>query len=120
MMKWTELIEFLHDSASIDPNIFGVQSNIAGGKLKETGLALWDPPNVGATNESAFSAIPTGWRNTNGTYQNLGKSGGWWSSTSVENSHQGINRNFGGASTDVGRNNPDKGLGIAVRCKKDK
>jgi uncharacterized protein (TIGR02145 family) len=33
-------------------------SDIAGGKLKETGISHWQAPNTGATNESGFSAIP--------------------------------------------------------------
>lgn len=33
---------------------------IAGGKMKETGTSHWNKPNVGATNESGFNAIPGG------------------------------------------------------------
>jgi len=35
-------------------------SSVAGGKLKETGTAHWDPPNAGATNESQFTAPAAG------------------------------------------------------------
>ncbi len=34
--------------------------DVAGGKMKETGTRFWDPPNVGATNESGFSGRPGG------------------------------------------------------------
>jgi uncharacterized protein (TIGR02145 family) len=35
-------------------------SNIAGGKLKETGNAHWINPNAGATDETGFTALPAG------------------------------------------------------------
>ena len=34
--------------------------NIAGGKLKETGIAHWISPNTGATDEVGFTALPAG------------------------------------------------------------
>jgi uncharacterized protein (TIGR02145 family) len=54
---------------------------VAGGPLKETGTAHWISPNTGATNSSGFSALPGGYRDTNGSFNNIGNGGLWWSST---------------------------------------
>ena len=41
--------------------------SVAGGKMKETGIAHWAPPNTAATNESGFTALPGGYRYYSGT-----------------------------------------------------
>lgn len=56
---------------------------IAGGKLKEVGITHWQHPNVGATNESGFTALPGGYRDfSNYEFYNIGIIGYWWSYTS--------------------------------------
>jgi len=60
---------------------------IAGGKMKttgtiEAGTGLWNAPNIGATNESGFSALPSGDRyRVDGLFYNLGTYCAWWSSS---------------------------------------
>jgi uncharacterized protein (TIGR02145 family) len=46
--EWTQLENYLG----------GI--SIAGGKMKDTGTVFWNPPNIGATNSSGFSALPGG------------------------------------------------------------
>ena len=41
---------------------------VAGGKLKKEGFIYWGSPNLGATNESGFSAIGGGWRIKTGVF----------------------------------------------------
>ena len=55
--------------------------NVAGGKLKETGTTHWVGPNMGATNETGFTALPGGYRNNYGTCSYIGINGHWWSSS---------------------------------------
>lgn len=52
--------------------------NVAGIELKTTGG--WNKEGHG-TNSSGFSAIPSGYRNSKGSFSSHGISGYWWSST---------------------------------------
>jgi uncharacterized protein (TIGR02145 family) len=55
--------------------------SVAGGKLKETGTDHWESPNVGATNEYGFTALPGGRRDFSGTFNFIRHNGYFWSST---------------------------------------
>ena len=61
-------------------NYFACQGgdNIAGGRLKAISN-LWASPNTGATNESGFTGLPGGLRETDGAFGYLGNSGVFWS-----------------------------------------
>jgi uncharacterized protein (TIGR02145 family) len=63
--EWTILQDFLGQ-------------DVAGGKLKESGLAHWYDPNTGATNETGFTALPGGYRWTS-DFSYFGLGGSWWS-----------------------------------------
>ena len=49
----------------------------AGGKLKETGTTHWSSPNTGATNETAFTALPGGHRDNGSCFTYIGGNGFW-------------------------------------------
>ena len=66
-MDWYNLTKYLGDLM------------VAGGKMKEVSAAHWNKPNIGATNESGFSALPAGYY-FDGKYYDIGKSASFWSS----------------------------------------
>lgn len=43
-------------------------ASVAGGKMKMTGLDYWTTPNTGATNESGFTGLGSGWRGDDGSF----------------------------------------------------
>jgi uncharacterized protein (TIGR02145 family) len=66
-----------------------IAGDSAGGKLKTTGTiegtnGLWHAPNTMALNSVGFSALPGGWTDESGNFENLGyyaflyTSEGWW------------------------------------------
>lgn len=58
---------------------FGWRGSNEGGKLKEAGLTYWNAPNLGATNESGFNALPSGYRFfITGAYESVGSSTSYW------------------------------------------
>lgn len=96
--EWTILTDYLGGT------------NVAGGKMKSTGTAYWASPNTDATNESGFSALPGGGRATNGTFDALGNTGVWWSST------LGWSRTLYDDQGSVYRYNYNPRFGLSVRC----
>jgi uncharacterized protein (TIGR02145 family)/uncharacterized repeat protein (TIGR02543 family) len=58
--------------------------SVAGGKMKEAGLANWKSPNEGATNSSGFLGLPGGYRNKDYNFNNKGIYGYWWSVTEYD------------------------------------
>ena len=104
--EWTTLTTYL-----------GGES-VAGGKLKETGTTHWTTPNTGATNETGFTALPGGHRGDDGTYDYVGYSGYWWSSTEGATTYA-RSRYVGYNISNVLSYNDFKQSGFSVRCVKD-
>jgi uncharacterized protein (TIGR02145 family) len=67
--EWAELINYLDGAGS------------AGSKLKEVGTRHWFSQNEDAIDEYGFTALPGGDKNWDGTFQSIGISGYWWSSS---------------------------------------
>ena len=92
--------------------------NVAGGKLKEVGTLNWLSPNIGATNETGFSALPSGYRFfTNGTYVYQNINGAWWSTTETS-AKFAWGRLMSNSSSSVNRVS-NMANGFSIRCVKD-
>jgi uncharacterized protein (TIGR02145 family) len=91
---------------------------VAGGKLKEAGLAHWQTPNTGATNETGFTALPSGYRPTSGAFYNTGTFGTFWSST-ANDATSGLFRYVYYQGADMVRKVDAKAYGFSVRCLRD-
>jgi retron-type reverse transcriptase len=67
---------------------------------------------------ACFSALPGGNRNNDGTFNDLGANGNWWTATENDASNA-WNRNMNTGNTDVNENNNNKDNGLSVRCLQD-
>jgi uncharacterized protein (TIGR02145 family) len=106
--EWTTLTTFL-----------GGES-VAGDKLKETGAAHWQSPNTAATNESGFTALPSGYRTDDGSFGGVGRYCYMWSSTThIQYPSYSYYRYMFYDYSDVLNSFYHKWCGFSVRCIKD-
>jgi uncharacterized protein (TIGR02145 family) len=107
--EWTTLFTFLGGTS------------VAGGKMKSTGTieagtGLWYLPNTGATNETGFSAFPSGYSyGGDGTFDKVGIYGYWWSS-SAKNTISSYFRFLYYNDSGVYKSGSIKTNGFSVRC----
>lgn len=113
---WSTLINFLDNSS--DSTVNGIESTVAGGMLKETGLTYWDSPNTGATNSSGFSARSAGSRGFSAFDPTFGTHALWWS-TDEGQGWEGRSRWVIFDSANSGRGLNTKESGFSVRCLQD-
>jgi uncharacterized protein (TIGR02145 family) len=93
--------------------------NSAGGKLKETGTINWLSPNVGATNETGFKALPAGQRDEYGAFIGLNQNAIFWSSTPY-NIYKPWYRSLSYIASSVFVGNGSLNIrGFSIRCIKD-
>lgn len=105
--EWTTLTSYLGGAS------------VAGGKMKEAGTTHWSSPNTSATNESGFTALPSGHRDySDGTFYNLFRHGFWWGSTATHTpSSYGLVLHF--SETYCSYDATYRGHGFTVRLLKD-
>ena len=104
--EWTTLINYLGGE------------DIAGAELKEAGTNHWKTPNMGATNESGFAALPGGSRLATDLFFHDGHGGVWWSTTKY-NSDKAWYMSLFYTDYNVRRKFNSLNSGFAVRCVKD-
>jgi uncharacterized protein (TIGR02145 family) len=106
--EWSTLIDYLGGE------------EIAGGKLKATGIQYWSPPNYQATNESGFTAMPGGMRKPDdGTYYRIRSRGHWWSSSPWAYEDYGYRLEIDYSVSDAILTVWFRKSGFSVRCLKD-
>ena len=110
------------DEYTVLTDFLGGES-VAGGKMKEAGLEHWnydsDQISLEATNESGFTGLPAGHRNTNsGDYIYMGFYGYFWSSTE-NGSDLAWRRYLFHYSSGVARDTFGKPNGFSIRCVTD-
>ncbi|MCD4665240.1 MAG: hypothetical protein K8R68_08205, partial [Bacteroidales bacterium] len=94
-------------------NILGYRGFDAGLNLKS--ISGWSSGN--GTDLYGFTALPCGFRNTDGSFYNLTNYTHFWSSD--ESGSNAWKRILDNGSMQVSRNYSDKGFGFSVRCIKD-
>jgi uncharacterized protein (TIGR02145 family) len=112
---WMYLENYLGMSIAEQVNVFG-RGVDEGGKLKST--TYWANPNVGATNEVGFFALPSGYRTAQGNYGNITIYTGWWTTSEYSPGVSWI-RDLGSNSSQIFRSYYSKQHGYSIRCLKD-
>jgi uncharacterized protein (TIGR02145 family) len=93
--------------------------SVAGGKLKETGTTHWTTPNSEATNVNGFTALPGGFKDSNGgNFFGFGTNGYWWCSTESSTT-DALYRTIGYDAFNTGRYGGSKFYGYSIRCLQD-
>lgn len=103
---WNTLFEFVGTSGTAAP------------KLKEVGIYNWNEWKNVNTNETGFSALPTGGRYNNGSYNGVGMGVAYWSKTEAS-SNESYTWKLVVNSTVFENQKRPKDYGFSVRCVKD-
>ncbi len=115
--EWKQLEMYLGISQS-EVDKFYPRGTNEGGKLKETGIAHWNSPNMGAINSSGFTALPAGVYSNCGYFYDEGVSCFLWTS-SLYDSDKALLRHIYYYFSQVFLQYDYRALGFSVRCLKD-
>ena len=104
--EWTQLADTLGGMS------------IAGGQIKEIGTDHWVSPNIGATNESGFTALPNGYFSLSTFSISIGY-GAIWYSLSETGPETAYFAYINSGDTEFSLAPNSKSFGYAVRCVKN-
>lgn len=90
----------------------------SGGRIKEVGTTHWNTPNTGATNESGFTALPGGERDSDGAFLNMFTLANF-ASTDLANPIRYFGRYTTNTITTIEPSNNNFTTGTSVRCMRD-
>ena len=80
--EWNKMVMYL-DHYADTTELKRVQSEIAGGALKEVDIKHWATPNTGATGTANFLGFSGGNKGIDGKCNDVGSYGYWWTGTST-------------------------------------
>ncbi len=112
--EWNQMVKYLDDYADTT-ELKRVQSEVAGGQLKEIGITHWASPNTGATGTANFLAFSGGNKSVNGKCNDVGAYGYWWTATASSNA-EAYGRLLSYFNSNIDRFKTSKNLGFSVRC----
>lgn len=112
--EWNQMVKYL-DNYADTTDLKRVQSEVAGGQLKEIGITHWASPNTGATGTANFYGYAGGNCGPNGQYNDVGAYGYWWTSKSSTNG-EAYGRLLSYFNSNIDRFKTTKNLGFSVRC----
>ncbi len=88
-------------------------------KLKEAGTVHWSSQSAGTNNSSGFTALPAGFRSTNGTYSQLSTHTYFWTSNYSSSTNATFRYLNSSSSSIFNSFSNSKKFGFSVRCLKD-
>jgi uncharacterized protein (TIGR02145 family) len=94
-------------------------SQNAGFKMKSSGNTSWKNDNEKSTNSSGFCGLPSGTRDPQGIFSNIGECGSWWSATDSENPDSAFVISLSSMSVNIDKSGQRKKNGFSVRCVED-
>ena len=115
--EWSKLVIHLDNSASA--LMVGIQSTTAGTVMKSTST-LWHPasPPIPGTNTSGFTALPGGYRNSDGSFGFIGSFAFFWSAPPQFSTSNAWGRLLNNDEK-LYRDTYNKLFGASVRCLRD-